>query len=812
MDLRDQLQATLGDTYRLERELGGGGMSRVFVAEERALGRKVVVKVLPLEASGHVSIERFKREISVAARLQHPHIVPLLTAGDADGTPFFTMPYISGESLRVRLVNHGELPINEAVRILREVASALAFAHAAGVEHRDIKPDNVLIAGGAAMVTDFGVAKALSASSGGGSAVTSLGIALGTPAYMSPEQASADPLVDHRSDIYSWGVLAYELLTGQTPFGGRPAHAMLAAHAREDADDISRRRPGIPAALAQLVRRCLSKRAADRPQTADELVRGLDDIVTPSGGMSPTQLTRQPLRRRSVAPLLVAGAAVIIIAVAGLTYVTTRSGSPSSRSDVAAPREKRLAVMPFENVGNDTAVDWFADGITDELTAALGKVPGLRLAQRQQVYVYHDSVVDPKVVGRTLGVDALVTGAVRRSGTRMRVTVQLVNASDGLSTWSDVHERDVKDVFAAEDAMARSIVAQLQLVLGSGQQLVASATKSVEAHDLVLRAQYLSSKYTESALRRSIALFDSAFRIDPKYAAAAAGAAISWITLADDWIAPAEALPHAKKAIRSAAAIDSLSPDLWYSQAYIAIYERDLREAARLWGRAFRSRPDLLSAPGNDAYFPYPIVLYSLGRREEADGAISDYVSYNRTSQPALSFAATYYRTIGDTTRALGFCERAIESRASLRQTDTCDAFRLTTAGRLEEALATARGLDLEQRRGRSLGFYGLPSMASEINLLVRLGRTAEARQIADSVSSEYTRHYVREDILASAYANLGDAGETVRWLERGLRSNSWGVALIFYQYATLAVRKDPRIIAFARRAGLPDPPSDWVR
>ena len=193
-DLRDQLQATLSGRYTLERELGGGGMSRVFVAEETALDRKVVIKVLPPETAAQVSLERFKREILLAARLQHPHIVPLLTAGESNGLPYFTMPFVDGESLRVRLARHGELPVNQAIRMLREIASALAYAHEHGIVHRDIKPDNVLLSGGSAMVTDFGVAKALSASSNAEhSGMTSLGVALGTPAYMSPEQASADP-------------------------------------------------------------------------------------------------------------------------------------------------------------------------------------------------------------------------------------------------------------------------------------------------------------------------------------------------------------------------------------------------------------------------------------------------------------------------------------------------------------------------------------------------------------------------------------------------------------------------------------------
>ena len=320
-DLRAQLQESLGDAYHIDHELGGGGMSQVFVATDRALGRQIVVKVLPEDMAGQVSVARYKREISLAAQLQHPHIVPLVTAGDSEGLPYFTMPYVKGESLRARIAHGGELPVSEAMRILREIASALAFAHDAGIVHRDIKPDNVLLSGGSAMVTDFGVAKAVSgASTQDGSGLTSLGVALGTPAYMSPEQASADPMVDHRADLYSWGILAYELLTGSTPFSGRPAAAMLAAHTTEAAEPVARRRPNVPSALATLVMRCLEKRPADRPQNASEIVRILDDMVTSSAGSAPVRETSSRIGPRGIVAVVAAVATVAILGLWAATF------------------------------------------------------------------------------------------------------------------------------------------------------------------------------------------------------------------------------------------------------------------------------------------------------------------------------------------------------------------------------------------------------------------------------------------------------------------------------------------------------------
>ena len=284
MDLRDQLQTTLGTSYTLERELGGGGMSRVFLATDTALERRVVVKVLPPDLSAGVNADRFNREILLAARLQHPHIVPVLSAGQTDGLPYYTMPFVDGEALRARLANGGALPIMDAINILRDVARALAYAHEHGVVHRDIKPENVLLSGGAAVVTDFGIAKALSDARGHvtGATLTQFGTSLGTPAYMAPEQVAADPDVDHRADLYAFGCMAYELLTGRAPFTGRSPQKLLVAQMAETPQPVTDLRPDTPPELARLVMQCLAKDASARPQSAAEVVRVLD-VVTSSG-------------------------------------------------------------------------------------------------------------------------------------------------------------------------------------------------------------------------------------------------------------------------------------------------------------------------------------------------------------------------------------------------------------------------------------------------------------------------------------------------------------------------------------------------
>ena len=323
MELRDQLQQTLGESYTLERELGGGGMSRVFVAAERALDRKVVVKVVPPAVAGGVDIERFKREIQVAARLQHAHIVPLLTAGETNGLPYYTMPFVEGESLRARLVRSGALPITETISVLRDVARALAYAHEHGVMHRDIKPDNIMLSGGSAVVTDFGIAKAITVSrtESAAATLTQIGTSLGTPAYMAPEQAAADPAADHRVDLYAFGCVAYEMLAGQPPFVEKTPQRLLTAHMAKTPDPILMRRPDTPAALAELIMRCLNKDAASRPGSAAEIARFLETVTSGGGHAAlPSILLANPgMLKRAL--LIHAGAFVAVAVLAKAAIV-----------------------------------------------------------------------------------------------------------------------------------------------------------------------------------------------------------------------------------------------------------------------------------------------------------------------------------------------------------------------------------------------------------------------------------------------------------------------------------------------------------
>ena len=439
-------------------------MSTVFVARDNALGRLVAVKVLPYELAATVSVDRFKREIMLAAALQHPHIVPVLSSGETSPDdhelgvrlPYFIMPFVEGESLRTRLTR-GPLSVREAVNILKDVARALVYAHGRGVIHRDIKPDNILISSGSATVTDFGVAKAISASrersttsSGQAGTITIVGTSIGTPAYMAPEQAAGDPATDHRADLYALGIVGYEMLVGTPPFHGRAPQQLLAAQLTEKPAPIASRRYDVPEALASLIMRLLEKEPANRPRTAADVARALEDPAVVSGTFVSPKVDRPARPRRVIWALT--GAGILASVAAGSAWFSNRrasTASPPAQSTAPATSSavKSIAVMPLVNISRDTSDAYFAAGMTAEVTNALSRIPGLRVAAGTESAA-SDRASSPTELGKALGARMVLVGTVQRDGGRLRVTARLVNTADGFTVWSDMFEREVKDVFA----------------------------------------------------------------------------------------------------------------------------------------------------------------------------------------------------------------------------------------------------------------------------------------------------------------------------------------------------------------------------
>jgi TolB-like protein len=454
----------LDGEYTVERELADGGSAHLFVATEVALGRPVALKVLRPELRRAVDAERFRREIRLAAGLSHPNIVPILTAGEAGGFLYYTMPFLEGRSLRALLETHGALAVGDTVSILQDLAKALAYAHARGIVHRDVKPDNVLIEHGTAVLTDFGIATALHAATIGGTGRRSTGMAVGTPMYVSPEQSTADPRLDHRSDLYSLGVVAYEMLAGRPPFTYLSQDAMLAAHRSEVPAPIESRREDVPGWLAQLVMQLLEKRPANRPQSADEVLRLLGASLTIAGGAVaasfPTRVARGSAAQARWQRLTLAVLALIVLAALGADVRRLARGARAS--------DDAIAVLSFAAVGHDSVEQVFADGLTDELTSSLAAVDGLHVASRTSVAALQARLLGAITIADSLRVARVLEGEVVRSGDRLRVTTQLTSAGDGLALWSATYERSARDLFAVQDEIAGDIVRAVGSVGRSG--------------------------------------------------------------------------------------------------------------------------------------------------------------------------------------------------------------------------------------------------------------------------------------------------------------------------------------------------------
>ena len=463
-ELGAALQAHLGTAYTVERELGGG-MSRVFVAHDHRLGRLVAIKVLSPTLAAAVNVERFNREIMLAAGLQHPNIVPVLHAGELAKLPYFVMPYIRGDSLRVR-INRGPLSVRETVSILKDIARALACAHEHDVVHRDVKPDNVLLTAGAAMVTDFGVAKALSASRqhhhDTSHTITEVGVSLGTPAYMAPEQAAADPKVDRRADLYAFGIVAYEMLVGVPPFHGRSPQAILAAQISEAPPPIAARRADVPAALVDIIMQCLEKDPSHRPKSAAEIARRLEQPTVLSGRFAtPPAVMRRSTRRVYIA----AAATVLALIVSGMLLRSRWAAAPSAMNGGASAAfgttsvGPSIAVLPFTTSG-DTREAGIALGMTSELTNAVSRVQGLRVASQTAAtgIARRTPALALADIGSALGASMLVEGSVQTAGTKLRVTVRLVSVRRDSTLWVDSFEGAVDSTFAVQDAASRAVV------------------------------------------------------------------------------------------------------------------------------------------------------------------------------------------------------------------------------------------------------------------------------------------------------------------------------------------------------------------
>jgi serine/threonine protein kinase/Flp pilus assembly protein TadD len=595
-ELVDRLRSALADRYRVEREVGRGGMSTVFLAQDLRHDRPVALKVLHPQLAVSLGPDRFLREIQIAARLQHPHIVPLYDSGRTDDLLYYVMPYVEGESLRQRLERDKALAVEEAVRIARGVAAALDYAHRQQVVHRDIKPENVMLHEGEPLVTDFGIAKAVTAAAA--QSLTQTGTAVGTPAYMSPEQAAGEAELDGRSDIYSLGAMLYEMVTGVTPFSGPTVQAILARLFTDPVPPLRDRRPDVPDWLDQVAVKALAKNPSERYATAAQFAQAL---ATPGAATPP--------------------------------------GMPAGSSGTT----KSIAVLPFADMSPQADQAYFCDGIAEEIINALTKVEALHVASRTSAFAFKGKNEDIGEIGRKLKVTTVLEGSVRKAGDRLRVTAQLVNVANGYHLWSERYDRQLEDVFAIQDEIAANIVKALRVVLSEDEKkAIEKPRTNVEAFEYYLRGRQQFHQWRRKSVEHARRMFERAIEIDPGYALAWTGIADCSSFIYTYWDASASHLERADTASRKAL---ELAPDLaeaHTSRGLALAFAKRFAEAEASFQEAIR-----LNAKLFDAHYFYGRALLQQGKHAEAAREFEAACRLSPDDYQALSFLTQAYEALG---------------------------------------------------------------------------------------------------------------------------------------------------------------------
>jgi len=516
-DLLTRLRLALAGRYTIDRELGRGGMATVYLARDLKHDRRVALKVLHPELAAALGQERFHREIMLAARLQHPHILTVLDSGEAAAQLWFTMPFVEGESLRDRLNREKQLPVEDALRIAREAAEALDYAHRSGVVHRDVKPENVLLTEGYALVADFGIARALG---GGEQQLTSTGIVIGTPAYMSPEQASGTHELDARTDVYALGCVLYEMLAGEPPYTGPTAQAIIARALTEAPRPIHPMRAGVPEAVDAMIAKAMAGSPADRYGSAAEFARALGSVsgemrMVAAPGVS---TVRRFVRQRPLFAMLAIGflLGLGVLFAWGRTRVGAEGTSPAARLTM-------LAVLPFENLGPGDE-DYFADGMTDQVRGKLASLPGLGVIASSSSNQYRRTTKPPKQIGAELGVQYLVVGKVRwekqvGGASRVQVSPELVSVANGTTKWEQPFDALLSDVFEVQGRIAEQVAQALDVKLGTGQKatLEQRPTQNLAAYDAFLRGEPASALDDPISLRHAISYYEQAVALDSTF-------------------------------------------------------------------------------------------------------------------------------------------------------------------------------------------------------------------------------------------------------------------------------------------------------
>ncbi len=744
----ERLQAAIADRYRIEEEIGRGGMATVYLAEDLKHARKVAIKVLrPGGGAQPYEPQRFLREIRIAARLSHPQILPVHDSGECDGMLYFVMPYAGCETLRDRMNLEGALPVEAALRITHSVATALGYAHRHNVLHRDIKPENILIQEGEPVVADFGVATAISAAGGDNIYITDRGFVVGTPAYMSPEQASAERDLDGRSDLYSLACVLFEMLCGKPPFSGSSARATMARHAIEPPPSIRSLRPNVPASVESAVLRALAKVPGDRFATMSDFCEALSAPASPVAPAAP------------------------------------------------APASRAIAVLPFVNSSADPENEYFSDGMTDELISALTKVEGLYVASRTSVFALKNVREDVRAIGARLNVSAVLEGTVRKAGNRLRITARLTSVSDGRTLWSDRYDRELADVFALQDEIAGTIVRTLRsTLLGDlGDPTPVRYTENVRAYSLYLKGRFWWNRRTQADIAEGIRYFEQAIAEDPSYALAYSGLADSYALDLDYRGAPVrEGMERAKAEARKAIELDETLAEAHTSLGWVTfIYDWDWSGAEREFCRALELNPRYSTARQWYAW-----LLAAMGRFDEALAEGRSAIDLDPASvsiRRSLGWLQYYAR---QPEPALENLRRALAMDPTAEETHRLLGLVYLQQGRNDEAEAAFREA-LANTASGTMALAGLGHVAA------RRGRTDETRAILETLLERGRTGYVSPVALTGLYASLNEADAAFHWLEEAYQERRGWLTYLKIEPLLDGLRSDARFGRLLQRMRL---------
>ena len=733
------MSRVLADRYVIEREIASGGMATVYLANDRRHSRTVAVKILRPELVSAIGPDRFSREIEIAAHLSHPHILSLYDSGEADGSLFYVMPYIQGESLRQKIEREKQLPIDEAVTIARQVASALDYAHARRLVHRDIKPENVLLHEGVPMVMDFGIALTQSASAD--DRLTLAGHTLGTPHYMSPEQASGEVNLDARSDVYSLACVLFEMLTGAPPFTGPNAQAVIAKRFTDTAPSIRRFRPAIPEAVEAAIRKALARNPADR---------------FPSCGAFADALAR-PVQRESPLP--------------------------------------SVAVLPFLNLSPDPENEFFADGVTEDVIAQLSKIRGLKVISRTSVMRYKKREQGLREIADTLGVATLLDGSVRRAGNRVRIVAQLVDASSDQPLWSETYDRQLTDIFAIQSDVALRIAGALEAELSPEEKtrIKKQPTDDVQAYQFYLMGRHCLARWTNEGFVQAIKHYEQAIARDTNYALAYADLGYLYTEIGigvAGSLPPAEAFRKAKAAVAKALELDPELPDAHAVQAHLMMScDYDWVGAEAEYQRAIELNPN-----SGVAYDSYGLMLSSLERYDEAIAAQERAHELDPVTH-RMDIATTYMRAgrFDEATRAITAC---LELDPHLALAHATQGWVYLLTGKPEQGIASLRYAVL-------LSPDSTLYRAQLGQALARTGETDEAREILRNLEALSAKQFVSPYHLAYVYTGLGEYDRAMDCLEQAYEARSGGIFGVKGSFLFASLREEPRFKALLRKMNL---------